>query len=131
MSESVARFGRFALLVIYVFAATPASQLFKLPALIGHFNEHLEQDPSITVIEFFILHYLSGGPRDADYERDMQLPFKTIELAPAALAETQVNAQPLLLPVPLLVVCGKSLPKQLFQIPAQPYLATRTEPPEV
>jgi hypothetical protein len=52
-------------------------QLLKLPVLIEHFMEHQEQNKDITLIEFLYLHYANGDVRDADYEKDMKLPFKS------------------------------------------------------
>ena len=42
-----------------------------------------------------MLHYFSGGVKDKDYERDMQLPFKAVDCAYAAgvaLIPAQVTA---------------------------------------
>jgi hypothetical protein len=65
------------LLISYQMATTELYQLLKLPILIEHFMEHQEQNKNITLIEFLCLHYANGDVRDADYEKDMKLPFKT------------------------------------------------------
>lgn len=58
-------------------ATTELYQLLKLPVLIEHFMEHKAQNKNITLFEFLCLHYAHGDVRDADYEKDMKLPFKT------------------------------------------------------
>ncbi|WP_026905254.1 hypothetical protein [Pedobacter glucosidilyticus] len=65
------------LLSIHLIATTELYQLLKLPILVEHLIEHKMQDNNITIFEFFSMHYALEDVRDADYERDMQLPFKT------------------------------------------------------
>lgn len=64
-------------LSIYLLSATEAHQLFKLPVIFAHFKEHKKEDSSITFMRFLDIHYMHGSPKDKDYDRDMQLPFKT------------------------------------------------------
>jgi hypothetical protein len=52
-------------------------ELLKLPILIQHYTEHKQQSSSISFIDFLDIHYMHGSPKDADYDRDMQLPFKS------------------------------------------------------
>lgn len=61
----------------YLFSATEAYQLLKLPVIFQHYAEHTEEDKSISFLQFLAMHYLHGSPKDKDYDRDMQLPFKT------------------------------------------------------
>jgi hypothetical protein len=75
----------------------------KLPVVFQHFQEHLRMGRKISFGEFLAEHYLHDDPKDPDYARDMQLPFKTYShyffmLIPAAapkvvLAELPVNMQ--------------------------------------
>ncbi len=58
-------------------ATTELYQLLKLPFLVEHFMEHKEQNKHITLLDFLYLHYANGNVKDADYEKDMKLPFKT------------------------------------------------------
>lgn len=58
-------------------ATTELYQLLKLPFLIEHFVKHKEQNNDITLVEFLFLHYAHGDVKDADYEEDMKLPFKS------------------------------------------------------
>jgi hypothetical protein len=62
-----------------VTAGTELHQLLKLPVLVQHFGEHKKEDKNITLLRFIVMHYLNGTPRDKDYDRDMQLPFKTAD----------------------------------------------------
>lgn len=64
-------------LAIYLFSVTEAHQVLKIPIIFQHFGEHQEQDKNISLVKFLAMHYLHGSPKDKDYARDMQLPFKT------------------------------------------------------
>ncbi len=129
-SLTVRRWGFGLLLAAYVAAATPLGQLLKLPVLVEHFAEHRRENPDISVFGFVVLHYFSGNVRDADYERDMQLPFKSVDLPlsifsalhfPPEAAATVVFGEP--------VFRERILPVSLV-FPAQPFLATPVQPPE-
>jgi hypothetical protein len=62
---------------VYLLSTTEAHQLLKLPVIFEHFSEHQQENNNITALEFLSIHYLHGSPKDKDYDRDMQLPFKT------------------------------------------------------
>ncbi len=64
-------------LLVYLFSTTEAKQLLKLPLVFQHFKEHQKENKTISFLHFLKIHYLQGSPRDKDYNRDMQLPFKT------------------------------------------------------
>ncbi len=51
--------------------------MLKMPLLVEHFIEHREENKSLTLYQFLHLHYAMGDVKDADYEKDMKLPFKT------------------------------------------------------
>jgi hypothetical protein len=67
------------LLIIYLIGATEAYQLLKLPALVVHFMQHSREDPEMTLELFFEMHYAGQQAMDADWQQDMQLPFKSHE----------------------------------------------------
>jgi hypothetical protein len=71
------RFSAILFLVSYLISTTEANQLLKLNILFEHFSEHRSQDKNLSLIAFFDMHYLSDSPKDVDYDRNMQLPFKT------------------------------------------------------
>lgn len=80
----------------YLLAFTPFREVLKLPVLIEHYTEHRTADPNLSFFAFFSMHYLHGSPKDADYERDMQLPFKKI--TNAAVSVFVVTPVPLAIP---------------------------------
>lgn len=47
-----------------------------MPEFIEHFKEHKAKNKDINLFSFITLHYLNGSGKDADYEKDMKLPFK-------------------------------------------------------
>lgn len=47
-----------------------------MPAIFQHFTEHQQDDMQISMLSFLEMHYLHGSPKDKDYDKDMQLPFK-------------------------------------------------------
>lgn len=65
------------LMAVYLFGATNACQVLKLPLLVTHYLKHKQESPYITLGSFFKMHYIDAQPFDADYTQDMQLPFKT------------------------------------------------------
>jgi hypothetical protein len=65
------------LLNVYLFSTTELHQLLKMPFLIEHFFEHKVQNTQLTLWEFLCLHYADTQAKDADYEQDMKLPFKS------------------------------------------------------
>ncbi|MCX6207767.1 MAG: hypothetical protein NTZ19_16105 [Bacteroidetes bacterium] len=48
-----------------------------MPMIFKHFVEHRQADNNISFLKFLDIHYLHGSPKDKDYRKDMQLPFKT------------------------------------------------------
>ena len=66
-------------LTTYLFSSTELSQLLKLPAFVSHFIEHKEENKELTIWKFLDIHYAHGDVIDEDYEKDMKLPFKTME----------------------------------------------------
>jgi len=61
----------------YLFSTTELHELIKLPLLIEHFAEHREQNKHITSWRFLYIHYAMEDVKDADYDKDMKLPFKS------------------------------------------------------
>lgn len=90
------------LLVVYTCTGTTLQQLQKAPVLAAHYLEHQKMTPDISLTQYLVLHYLSGNIKDADYDRDMQLPFKATDVVASATT-------PLLIPA--------SLPELNFTLP--------------
>lgn len=69
--------GAILFLLIYLFTATEFAQMLKLPVLWQHYKEHKQSNTAVSFVSFLQMHYFNGDIKDADYERDMKLPFKT------------------------------------------------------
>ena len=117
-------------LTVYLFSVTEASQLFKLPVLFQHFAEHKIQDHNIGILPFLDIHYMHGSPKDKDYSRDMQLPFKkatgfilifSANYVPASISFTMLK--------PLEIKAGKFFhAKESFLLSS--HLSTIWQPPK-
>lgn len=64
-------------LLLHLLTSTELCQVLRIPVLINHYTEHRSLNTGITFFMFLKMHYFNGDPRDSDYDRDMQLPFKT------------------------------------------------------
>ena len=71
------RFIAILFLSLQLLTNTELCQLVKLPVLFEHYREHEALNKGISFFSFLNMHYFNSDPRDADYARDMQLPFKT------------------------------------------------------
>jgi hypothetical protein len=65
------------LLITYLFSATVFGELLKIPILIDHYKEHKAANVDMDIFDFFYLHYASKKNIDADYQKDLKLPFKS------------------------------------------------------
>ena len=63
-------------LFIYLGSFSEVGQLFKLPQLIEHFEEHRSQEPRLSMIAFLKMHYKGVFNVDDDYKEDQRLPFR-------------------------------------------------------
>jgi len=72
------RVNAIALLLFYLLANTELVEIVRLPILFEHFAEHKQQNKDIRFLDFIVLHYFSSDVKDADYERDQQLPFRGV-----------------------------------------------------
>ncbi len=64
-------------LSIYLFTAFQVNEYLKIPILVAHFNEHKQDNPKLSLWDFICEHYTHGEVFDADYDKDMKLPFKS------------------------------------------------------
>lgn len=82
------------LLSLYISVNTDVRDLVRVPVLFEHFSEHRQEDKDISFADFIIFHYFSGDIRDADFERDQQLPFKRThcEMTSATIAVPTENS---------------------------------------
>ena len=66
-------------LSLYLSSTNEFHELMKLPLLAEHFAEHKNEKPSLTFWKFLCIHYAHTDEQDKDYDKDMKLPFKSIE----------------------------------------------------
>lgn len=66
-------------LSFYLISSTELRELTKLPVLFQHFYEHKALNHEITFTDFIADHYNAVPHTDNDEERDMQLPFKSLD----------------------------------------------------
>jgi hypothetical protein len=57
---------------------TELHQIVKAPLLVEHYYEH-NDSKKLSVLAFLEMHYLNVNVNDADYEKDMKLPFKSLQ----------------------------------------------------
>lgn len=83
------------LLISFLCAQTELYQFLKAPLLVIHFMEHKSLNASFSCADFLVVHYFTKQVKDADYDRDMQLPFKShsdkiFSVSPALIPERSV-----------------------------------------
>ena len=68
------------LFFFFFFGATDAYQLLKLPKFAEHYYLHKQQNSNLTLAGFLQIHYYGPVVVDDDFDKDMQLPFKTTQI---------------------------------------------------
>ncbi|MCE7064942.1 hypothetical protein [Dyadobacter sp. CY326] len=68
------------ILTIVILDTTSLYQVMKAPTLVRHFLEHKSLDQKVSFVDFLSMHYWGEDLDDDDDEKDMQLPFKKIEI---------------------------------------------------
>ena len=66
-------------LSLYLSSTNEFHELMKSPLLAEHFTEHKNEKPSLTFWKFLCIHYTHNDVQDEDHDKDMKLPFKSIE----------------------------------------------------
>ena len=61
--------------VLYFFISTDLTEVCKIPQLIRHFEQHHDQNPTISFWTFLRMHYAGDDGDDVDNNEDMKLPF--------------------------------------------------------
>ena len=93
-------------LSVYLLSATEARELLKFPVIFQHYQEHKLLNKTITLLEFLDIHYMHGSPHDEDYDRDMQLPFKTC-IQPTGIMANVIVPSPFFVLVPVVYFIEK------------------------
>ena len=68
------------LLAIYLFSFTEAREVLKFPNLIEHYISHKISNKNTSIFSFIKMHYLDDQVLDSDFNQDMKLPFKKVEV---------------------------------------------------
>lgn len=58
---------------------SPLKELIRVPFVVMHYIEHTAEFPDMTWQEFFSMHYIMEMQIDDDFQKDRQLPFKTVD----------------------------------------------------
>jgi len=72
-----------------------------MPLLVEHFIEHKHENKDITFYQFLYMHYAMGCVRDADYAKDMKLPFKTHDNCLASIINVYLPSQKVVITKPV------------------------------
>ena len=67
------------LISIHLVGNTEAGQAFKIPKLFDHFSRHHQQNPSLSFIQFFIMHYGGDDGIASDNDQDQELPCHNLQ----------------------------------------------------
>ncbi|MFN8318823.1 MAG: hypothetical protein U0V54_05300 [Saprospiraceae bacterium] len=119
-----------ALLMIILLAGTPIGEFVKLPMLVYHMVSHFQEDPKMSLAEFFDMHYNRGLVMDEDYHQDMQLPFKASQgVVSFVWGELSPLAFPLN-PAPENFTIKKTIGQNSFDLPSS-YLSCIWQPPRL
>jgi len=89
---------------IYLFGATDAYQLLKLPLFIKHFILHQKENAGLSLAGFIKIHYLDPLVIDDDFDQDMQLPFKTHENDGCMISAISIPIQKISIEAPPIIV---------------------------
>lgn len=117
-------------LSIYLLTTTDAYQLLKMPMIFKHFVEHRQADKNISFLKFLDMHYMHGSPKDKDYHKDMQLPFKSSGDFISVLASEFIPLnEHILLTAPVVLVSEKKIAIQQNDL-LPSYLASIWQPPK-
>ena len=89
---------------VYLFGATDAYQLLKIPLFIKHFVVHQKENAKLSLTGFIKIHYLDPLVIDDDFDQDMQLPFKTRETDGCMISAISIPIQKIAIEVPSIIV---------------------------
>jgi hypothetical protein len=117
-------------LFIYLFSTTELHQLLKAPLLIEHFMEHREENKDITLWQFLYAHYAMDHVKDADYDKDMKLPFKTHDNCVASFLNVYLPSAKVSIEKPVQLLQEKSfISKDQFLLTS--FLSNIWQPPRI
>jgi hypothetical protein len=117
--------------LLYMLSTTEACQLLKLPYIFQHFREHKMANRSISFLQFLDIHYKHCNSKPKDYQKDMQLPFKTATTCISSVLPTLVPPMSACLLTPITRLPHKKIliPNKFLLIPSA-YLSNIWQPPK-
>ncbi|MEO8961039.1 MAG: hypothetical protein ABI325_04105 [Ginsengibacter sp.] len=117
-------------LFIYLFSTTELSQLLKMPLLVEHFIEHQEVNSHLTLSQFLYMHYAMDDVQDADYAKDMKLPFKTHDNCLASIINVYLPSQKVVITKPIQFIKDQHFKTQ-EQFLQSTFLSNIWQPPRI
>ena len=72
------KFFLIALSALYIFSNTELIEVFKVPRLLTHYQQHHVQNASVTFWNFLVMHYAGDDGTKADDNEDLQLHFHSV-----------------------------------------------------
>ncbi len=70
----------FTIVLALLAQTTELHEFVKLPILFEHYAEHQQRDSKLKFLDFLSMHYWGDDLNDNDDSRDMELPFKKLEI---------------------------------------------------
>lgn len=101
-----------------------------MPMLVEHFIEHRKENKNITLYQFLSMHYTMGDVKDADYEKDMKLPFKTHDNCIATVLNVYLPSQKITVIKPVQFI-EKKYPKAQEKYLYSSFLSIIWQPPRI
>jgi hypothetical protein len=71
-----------------------------MPLLVEHFVEHREENSHLTLWQFLYMHYAMANVKDADYAKDLKLPFKSHDNCVASIINVYLPSQNVIITKP-------------------------------
>ncbi len=114
---------------VYLFSSTELNQLLKLPLLYEHFQEHHQEDNSLSMMDFIVMHY-SNNDVDSGDQEDMKLPFKSPDGCFSASIVAFIP-QPIEFVEKTIFVESEPINNYTYQELSSSYLSTIWQPPKL
>lgn len=111
-------------------STTEFSQVLKMPLLVEHFIEHRHENKNITLYQFLYMHYAMGDVHDADYAKDMKLPFKTHDNCLASIINFYLPSQKVDITKPVQFIENQHFKRQEIFLQST-FLSNIWEPPKI
>lgn len=118
-------------LSLFLLSSTGFHELLKVPALVNHYQEHQQEMPDITLWQFLCIHYAQGEVMDADHDKDMKLPYKTMDNCSTATYIPLVSEEPFDFEKRIPLAMTKTIPSYYNEIIINHSLNSIWQPPKI